>query len=99
MDMRLNDKPYMNHPKGDASPKRYTFKSFPWRVIVGAIAGGIVGLAIGSEVAPAVGSYLIKPSPLILDPSAIIVSLALMVACGLIGAVCGALVAHTAKRS
>lgn len=79
--------------------KRKTFKSVLPQIILGALAGGVGGFFIGSAVAPLVSTYLVKPSPLVLDPSAIIVSLLVIGLLTLAGAIVGAYIAVRLTRN
>ena len=88
----------MSQTESGASNKRLTFKSFLPQVIVGLLSGGIIGLIIGIEIAPLIGSFLVKPSVLILDPAAMLVGLLVIALCAVGGAILGMYVALRVAR-
>lgn len=88
----------MNRAKQDANTSLFTSKSFLPPAIIGLLLGATFGFIVGLETAPLIGQLLVKPSVLILDPSAMLVGLIVIALCTLAGALLGTYVALRIMR-
>jgi hypothetical protein len=88
----------MNESSSSARNKQATFRHFLPQAIIGLLLGSGVGFVSGMEVAPLIGSFLVRPSALILDPAAMLVGIIIIALCAVGGAVLGGYVALRAER-